>query len=79
MAEESKFNPGKLESDALSIAEIISAVDTDLRGNLLMLVGENLKSANQGFTGHLIMSLALEYGINPNAPRYPNHKSEVAE
>ena len=49
-------------------AQLISTAlldcDTDIRGNALFLAGKKLQNKGQGFTGNMLVSAAIEYGIN---------------
>ena len=63
-----------LEEQAKKISKLIAEVDTDHRGNLLVLVGNDLRLQAQGFTGNLIRSTGYEYGVDPKKPGHPNFK-----
>ena len=73
------MNPDILKADALQIAVAIANTDTDFRGKLLVLVGDNLRSMGQNFTGNMILSAAIEYGVNPKAPGHPKFKEGKGE
>ena len=61
-----------LEDKAKQIADIINSIDTNLRGNLLTLAGDNLRLLDQFYTGNLVRSAGYEYGVNP---KYPGHRN----
>lgn len=63
-----------LENKARRIAKIIADTDSDDRGNLLVLIGNDLRWNAQGFTGNLLRSAGMEYGLNPKQPGHPNYK-----
>ena len=64
----------KIEERAKMIATLIAEVDTEDRGNLLVLVGDQLRKDAQGFTGNLIRSAGFEYGVNPRQLGHPNQQ-----
>ena len=72
------MNPDIIKADALQIAEAIASTDTDFRGNLLVLVGDNLRHMGQNFTGNILLSAAIEYGVNPKAPGHPKFEERQA-
>lgn len=52
-----------IEKDAKVIANMITKTDSDLRGNLFLLVAENLGKDSQNFTSSLLKKIAIIYGI----------------
>ena len=63
-----------LEEQAKKISKLIAEVNTDHRGNLFILIGNDLRLQAQGFAGNLIRSVGYEYGVNPKQPGHPNFK-----
>lgn len=63
-----------IQERAKMIATLVAEVDTKDRGNLLVLVGDQLRRDAQGFTGNLIRSAGLEYGVNPKQLGHPNYR-----
>ncbi len=47
------------------IAKALSKLDVDYRGNALLEAGVILKTNHQSFTGNMLKSAAIEYGVNP--------------
>ena len=64
-----------IENQAKKIAALVAEVDADDRGNLFVLIGNQLRLEGQGLTGTLIRSIGFEYGVNPKKPGYPGYKS----
>ena len=63
---QSRVMEGKvIKAKAEEIAKIISEVNTDYRGNLLLEIAENLSKESQGFTSSLFHAMSQQYGINP--------------
>ena len=52
-----------IEKDAETIADIIANTNTDLRGNLFLLVSDNLRKDSQGYTSELLKEIAIKYGL----------------
>lgn len=52
-----------IEKDAEKIADIIVSTDTDLRGNLFLLISENISKNTQFFTASLLKEIAIKYGL----------------
>jgi len=52
------------DEDAKQIALLIANTNVDDRGNLLDKVSDYLKISGQGYTGELMRTAAVEYGIN---------------
>lgn len=59
------YKDERLDASAEQVAEILQGTDTDLRGNLLLMAGAKLQAKGQHFTGKLISSAGIEYGIKP--------------
>jgi len=53
-----------LQKQAEQISKLIAEVDTDFRGDLLVLVGDELRRQAQGFTGTLLRSAGKTYGTH---------------
>lgn len=60
-----------IEKQAKEIAKLICEVDTSDRGNLFVLVGDDLRKQAMGYTGVRIRSIGYDYGLNPNKPGHP--------
>ena len=58
------MNPIKQTKMAQEIADIITQVDTDFRGDLFFEIGTILRRNTQAYTGSLFARMAQEYGLN---------------
>jgi hypothetical protein len=54
----------EIQEHAKSIANIISDIDTDYRGDLLLQVGLLLTDKDQFFTGRLLYKAGQAYGLS---------------
>ena len=53
----------EIEINADKIAEIITDTETELRGNLFLLVSDRLSRNSQNYTSDLLKETAIKYGL----------------
>lgn len=71
MAGDDAVNTRTLQDKVKILADLIDSVDTDYRGNLLALAGEQLRKQGQNYTGNILRSAGYDYGVNPKAEGFP--------